>query len=204
MNADPDVALMTRLQNGDDSALNSLMSRWQNPLLNFLYRYTGSYDDALDLAQETFLRVYEHRQRFEPRGRFSSWLFTIASNLTRNLARWRSRHPTVSIHAPPPGEDEESDDVLEDLPSGERTPADNAEREDLAGAVREHIQQLPHDLRSAVLLFEYQELSHAEIAQTLGCTPKAIETRLYRARELLRKALAPWRSRARGSQPAPA
>ena len=73
------------------------------------------------------------------------------------------------------------------------TPADNAERSDLANAVREHIQKLPHDLKTVVLLFEYQDLSYEEIAAILGCTPKAVETRLYRARRMLGESLARWK-----------
>lgn len=185
---------MARLKEGEDSALNVLMQRWQQPLLAFLYRYTGSHEDSLDLAQEAFVRVYENRRRYEAKARFSSWLFTIAANLARNHARWRERHATVSLYREDDAE-EDSGEHTTDFASADPTPADNAEREDVAGAVRQHIQELPHDLRTAVLLFEYQELSHAEIAQSLGCTPKAVETRLYRARELLRKALAPWRRR---------
>jgi RNA polymerase sigma-70 factor (ECF subfamily) len=189
---DPDAALMSRLSAGDDLALNELMQRWQSPLLSFLLRYTGSRDDALDLAQETFVRAYENRHRYQPRAKFASWLFTIASNLARNHARWRKRHPTVPLDAPADGEGKGESAALA-VASAEPTPADSAEREDLASAVREHIGRLPHDLRTAVLLFEYDELSHAEIAGALGCTPKAVESRLYRARELLHKALSAWR-----------
>ncbi|RYD69197.1 MAG: sigma-70 family RNA polymerase sigma factor [Verrucomicrobiaceae bacterium] len=190
MEPDSDVTLMQRLRGGEDTALNELMQRWQEPLVAFIYRYTGHHEDAVDLAQETFVRIYESRSRYEPRGRFSTWLFTIASNLCHNHARWRARHPTVSIYAPANGSDGIT--LEETLCSPGGTPADTAEREDLASAVREFVQQLPHDLKTALLLFEYQELSHAEIAEVLSCTPKAVETRLYRARNLLRKDLAPW------------
>ena len=90
------------------------------------------------------------------------------------------------------GEDDELG--LEDtMPAPGDTPADSAERHDLASAVREHIQSLPHDLKTAVLLFEFQDLGYEEIAATLGCTPKAIETRLYRARKILREFLSRWK-----------
>jgi len=181
---------MLRLKGGDDLALNELMGRWQKPLVAFILRYTGNEQDALDLAQETFVRVFENRERYEPRGKFSTWLFTIAANLCRNQARWRTRHPTISLH----GSGRDDDPGIESsLPEPGDTPADSAERHDLASAVRAHIQELPHDLRSVVLLFEYQELGYEEIAATLGCTPKAVETRLYRARKILREALARWK-----------
>lgn len=181
---------MLRLKGGEDLALNELMERWQNPLVNFILRYVGNGQDALDLAQETFVRVFEHRASYEPRSKFSTWLLTIAANLCRNQARWRERHPTVSLH----GSGENGDPGLEETtPAIGDTPADSAERHDLASAVRQHIQALPHDLKTVVLLFEYQELGYDEIASALKCTPKAVETRLYRARQILRARLRRWK-----------
>lgn len=186
---DESIELMLRLQRGDDLALNALMDRWQRPLVAFIQRYVGNEQDALDLAQETFVRIYETRSRYKPSAKFSTFLFTIASNLSRNLARWRDRHPAVSLNAATDGRD-----ALETtLPVQADSPADSAERHDLASAVREHIQTLPHELKTAVLLFEFHEMSHQEIALALGCSPKAVETRLYRARKILRESLSRWK-----------
>ena len=91
MEADPDAELMLRLKNGEDRILNELMTRWQQPLVAFTYRYIGRETEALDLAQETFVRVYATRHRYAVRGKFSTWLFTIAANLCRNYLRWRQR-----------------------------------------------------------------------------------------------------------------
>src|SRR5258707_12718365 len=82
---------MLRLKNGEDWILNELMTRWQQPLVAFIYRYIGRETEALDLAQETFVRVYATRHRYAVRGKFSTWLFTIAVNLCRNYLRWRQR-----------------------------------------------------------------------------------------------------------------
>jgi RNA polymerase sigma-70 factor (ECF subfamily) len=187
-----DLELMLRLKNGDDLALNKLMQRWQSPLVAFILRYTGNEQDALDLAQETFVRVYESRHRFQPQAKFSTWLFTIGTNLARNLARWRERHPDVALDVAP---DIDRPTLGETLAAPGDTPADSAERNDLAGAVREHIHNLPHDLKTVILLYEYQGLSYDAIATTLGCTPKAVEMRLARARHLLRDSLARWKLR---------
>ena len=84
MGADPDAELMLRLKNGEDRILNELTTRWQQPLVAFIYRYIGRETEALDLAQETFVRVYETRFRYAVRWKFSTWLFTIAANLCRN------------------------------------------------------------------------------------------------------------------------
>src|SRR5260221_1656250 len=91
MEAGPDAELMLRLKNGEDWILNELMTRWQQPLVAFIYRYIGRETEALDLAQETFVRVYATRHRYAVRGKFSTWLFTIAVNLCRNYLRWRQR-----------------------------------------------------------------------------------------------------------------
>lgn len=171
---------MRRLQAGHDHALNDIMVRWKQPLANFLFRHTGSETAAIDLAQETFVRVYEHRRGYRG-GRFSTWLFSIALNLARNHARWRKRHPAVSIEA----EFESGREIAD----GRSDPACEAARADEAAVVRAAVLALPEDLRAALLLFEYEELSHAEIAAALGCTPKAVETRLYRARQILRESL---------------
>jgi hypothetical protein len=78
MNPDPDAVLMLRLKNGEDSPLNTLMTRWQQPLVIFIYRYIGHETDALDLALETFVRVYQTRQRYTAQAKFSTWLFATA------------------------------------------------------------------------------------------------------------------------------
>jgi RNA polymerase sigma-70 factor, ECF subfamily len=192
---DPDADLMLQLKDGDDLALNKLMARWQKPLVAFIHRYLGNEAEALDLAQETFVRVYQSRDRYKASAKFSTWLFTIASNLCRNSLRWRSRHPTLAATSVDAAGD--LHDLFDETASPECSPSDYAAQNDLADAVREQVQALPHDLKTAVLLFEYEERSHQEIASVLGCTAKAVETRLYRARKLLRDGLAQWNSLSR-------
>ena len=163
--------------------LNQLMDRWQVPLRSFLYRYTQNEHDALDLAQETFVRIHQHRARFRPGARFSTWMFQIALNLARSHARWRRRHPAESL------ESGSGDSAASLQRANEATPADEALQAERAVAVRAAIAGLPGELREAVVLFEYEDKSHAEIALIVQATPKAVETRLYRARQQLRKVL---------------
>src|SRR5882757_8340994 len=94
-----DVLAMERLQAGDDLALNEIMGRWKQPLAGYLLRQLGGHEDALDLTMETFVRVYESRHRYAPSARFARWLFTIATNLARNHARWKERHPEVALES---------------------------------------------------------------------------------------------------------
>lgn len=177
-----DATDLQALQRGESTALDRLMERWQAPLRAFLYRHVRNEADALDLAQETFVRVYRHRDQFRTGGRFSTWMFQIAINLARDHARRQQRRPTEAL------------DALPELESGSSVRGELEHAESVA-AVREAIASLPEDLREAVLLAEYEELSHAEIATVVGATPKAVETRLYRARDLLRKRLQRWLKR---------
>lgn len=171
-----DEVHMLALQRGDELALNRLMERWQTPLRSFLYRRTLNEADALDLAQETFVRVYQHRERFRNGAKFSTWMFQIALNLARDHARRQRRRPTEPLANAPEQ-------------AHELTPKTQLAEAERAAVVRAAIANLPDDLREAVLLSEYEDLSHAEIAEIVNASPKAVETRLYRAREHLRKAL---------------
>jgi len=184
---DLDHASMVRLIAGDDLALNELMERWQKPLHSFILRYVGNYADSIELAQETFVRVYHHRSRFNFKSKFSTWLLAIATNLCKHHARWRKRHPTISLNDTA-GMDKMLDECLSI--AAEEIPSALAGRSELGKLVKEEIEKLPHDLKTAILLFAYDDLSHAEIGVILGCTPKAVETRLYRVRKLLAKRLA--------------
>ncbi|MBA3849954.1 MAG: RNA polymerase subunit sigma-24 [Opitutus sp.] len=172
-----DEEAMLALQRGEDFALNRLMGRWQAPLRSFLYRSIRNEHDALDLAQETFVRIYRHRARYRTNARFSTWMFQIALNLARDHIRRRSRRPVAPLEEAPEA-------VAEGNPGREATDAE------AAAAVRAAVADLPDDLREAVLLSEFHHLSHAEIAEIVDATPKAVETRLYRAREKLRVSLA--------------
>jgi len=185
MPPDDDGDLMLRLQNGDDRALDALMDRWQVPLRRFIYRSIRNEHDALDLAQETFVRVYRNREKFRPAAKFSTWMFSIALNLCRDRARRGKKHFTVPL-------DEADAEEMEDRSGGssQGTPEAQLLCAETALQVRAAVEGLPEPLKTAVLLCEYEDLSEAEAAAAVGCSPKAIETRLYRARTLLRKVLA--------------
>ena len=184
-----DRADMARLAGGHDAALNDLMERHATGVFHFLCRMLGNEEDANDLAQETFVRVYRARESYQPGQKFSTWLFTIAGNLARNQYRWRSRHPNVSLDA----ESESTAQTLGDtLPAGTATPHEATVATERAAAVRAAVQTLPDDMREAIVLCEWEDLPVAEAAAVLQSTPKAVESRLYRARQLLREKLKHW------------
>lgn len=189
--ATTDCASLAALQQGDTTALNRLIARWQRPLLSYAYRYLQNSADAHDLVASVFVRLYQNRDRFRPDTNLSAWLFTTLTNLCHNHHRWRRRHPAVSLDTPSLESDDGRDlPPFPDLASDEPEPGAAVARDELELAVRKAIASLPPDLRSAVLLHHYQHLSYREIAEISQCSERGVETRLYRARQHLRVALA--------------
>lgn len=183
---DPDKADMERLATGHDAALNDLMERHGPKLFNYLIRCLQNEDDAAEVAQETFVRVYQNRTKFDYSQRFSTWLYAIATNLVKDRYRYRARHPQVSLDAENPAT---GGDFRENLAEQRPTPGERLEAEERAETVRRAVGALPEELRTPLILSEYEELSHAQIGQILRCSAKAVETRIYRARQQLRVSL---------------
>ena len=187
-----DKCTMERLQDGDDLALNDIMARWKEPLITFCYRYTGNPTDAREIAQETFVKVYQSRHRYKPvKGvKFSTWLFRIAANLCRMRHRWKSRHPEVF--------EADREKLLETQRSQAESsddPRHSLDLKTLSADLDAAIRMLPSDLRTAFILQEVQGTSQADIAAIQNCTVKSVERRLARARATLRNLLQEkWRS----------
>jgi RNA polymerase sigma-70 factor (ECF subfamily) len=180
---DADQQTMARLAAGHDAALNELMGRHAEPLYHYLLRVLQNETEAADLAQEAFVRIYQHRDRFKAGKKFSTWLYTIATNLARDLQRHRARHPQVPLEA----ESEEGRGSLSQvLPDASPDPGQRLEARERVEAVRQAVGELPEDLRLLLVLSEYEDKSHAEIGAILDCSAKAVEMRLYRARQQLR------------------
>ncbi|HWI58826.1 MAG TPA: sigma-70 family RNA polymerase sigma factor [Bacillota bacterium] len=185
---------MAQLAAGRDAALNELMGRHAPRLYHYLLRVLQNETEAADLAEEAFVRVYQNRAKFRPGSKFSTWLYTIATNLARDLQRHRARHPHVSLEA---SHEETGHEFGELLPEGKPNPGELLESRERAEAVRQAVAALPEDLRVPLVLAEYEDKSHAEIAAILDCSAKAVEMRVYRARQQLRarleKALTGWK-----------
>ncbi len=184
---DADRAAMAGLLEDQPAALDGIIGRHGPALHAYLIRWVGNAEDARDIALETFVRVHRHRAEFDPARSLATWLYSIATNLARDRLRWRRRHPETAlqptgIHS---GLDEEAN-----LPDPRLDPARTLLGEERATAVRQAVDTLPDDLRTVILLSEYEGLAHAEIASVLQCTVKAVEMRLYRARQTLRNQLA--------------
>jgi len=181
-----DRADMAQLASGHDAALNALMERHAGKLFNYLIRCLQNEEDAADTAQEAFVRVYQNRAKFDASQRFSTWLYAIATNLVKDRYRYRTRHPQVSLDAE---NGVSGHGFQENLPEHKSTPSESLQAAERAEAVRAAVGELPEDLRTPLILSDYEELSHAEIGVILKCSTKAVETRLYCARKQLRDKL---------------
>lgn len=191
MESDPganpsDEQCMGRLQAGDDTALALLMQRWEGPVKRFIFRLVGNTTEAEDLAQEVFVRIYTKRASYRPGAKFSTWCFSIAANQAKNRLRWWKRRPTLSLNAWTDAGGEAADESSLGIQASSQ-----AVRDEQVAAVQRAVAELPVDLRTALVLFEYEGQSMVEVANVLDCTPKAVENRLYRARQKLKAALAP-------------
>lgn len=180
-----DAALMARVRAGDETAFAALMARWEVPVKRLIARIVFNVSEAEELAQETMVRVWQQREKFREGAAVRPWIFAIATNLARNRLRWWRRRPSASLEEWSKTEGQETGAEGE---GGGRT----LETKERAAAVRAAVAALPVELRETLVLFEYEELGQAEIATVLGCSVKAVESRVARAREKLRAGLARW------------
>lgn len=191
MNPKPanDQADLLQLQRGHEAALGRLMARWERRLFAFAWRYLQNAADARELVVETFVRLHQQRLRLRPDTNLPAWLFTTLQNLCRNQHRWRRRHPTTSLDDAKAEHSDTGDGwLLSTAP--EDAPDMTAEHDEDLAALAVAIDQLPHDLKGALLLYYYDGLSYREVGEITGCSERCVETRLYRARQRLREKLA--------------
>jgi RNA polymerase sigma-70 factor (ECF subfamily) len=174
-----DDTLMQRTAAGDEMAFQVLVARWEQPVVAFLTHMLGSPDDARDLAQDTFLKVYDHADRYRAGGKFRSWLLRIAGNKARSALRRRKVLRWVTF-----------DPERHERAAGGDDPAQSLEREERVTRVRRAIAALPERQRQAVVLQRFQGLSYQEIADVLETTVPAVESLLQRAAAALRRDLA--------------
>ena len=171
-----DNQLMNRMSSGDMEALSAIVIRHQRGLVGFLTRISGDRDTAEDLAQETFLRVYESCERYRPEGRFTTWLYTIAYRLHIDARRaWSSSRTSGVDH-----------DEWRFQDRTAITPEASAIESDLSRRVQQEIDALPEQYRPVLMLRSQKELTYAEIASVVGCTEGAARVRMHKGLALLR------------------
>lgn len=178
-----DLALIKRVQQGDRSAFDLLVVKYQHKILKLVMRYVRDPSEAMDVAQEAFLKAYRAAPSFRGDSAFYTWLYRIAINTAKNYlvaAGRRPAHYDLDLQDP---EQFEAFSKLRDLD----TPEGLALTEEIREAVNSAINDLPEDLRTAILLREIDGMSYEEIAQTMECPVGTVRSRIFRAREAIDK-----------------
>lgn len=176
MNVQPtDDELMASTARGEESAFRLLVQRWERPVHAFLWRMTGDDEEARDLAQDVFVKVHDHADRYDGQGKFQSWLFRIAGNRVRSWARRRKLVGWVRFDAV-------SHDRSDDAPQ----PDAAVQQHETRDRIRSAIAKLPDRQREALVLKRFQEMSQKEIAESMNTTEGAVESLLVRAMTTLR------------------
>lgn len=192
---DPDVRLMMEVREDSATAFEELMLRYQNRLVAVLEHLIGARDQAEDLAQEVFLRVYRARKSYVPDAKFSTWLFTIANNVASNARRSRSRRREVNMPATDNGSTGAPGlDQLALAASG-LMPTRQLDKAEMRDIVRLAIESLNERQRMAVLLSKFENMSYVDIGVAMELSPEAIKSLLSRARLNLKEVLQPYLDR---------
>jgi RNA polymerase sigma-70 factor (ECF subfamily) len=175
INESNDADLIERCQAGETEAFEALVQTYQRGLFNIALRLLGRYEDARDATQTTFIKAYEHLDRFDPAQRFFSWIYRILKNECLNVLRARRQSEPVPLDWPAAG-------VPDLVEAGERQQA-----------IQRALLALSDEYREVLVLRHFTELSYDEIANALGIPEKTVKSRLYTARQRLGELLAEWR-----------
>jgi RNA polymerase sigma-70 factor (ECF subfamily) len=190
LRASDDIAVVATFLAGESRAFEELVDRYQARLLNFVYRTIGDRDRAEDLVQEVFIRVHRHLHRFDRTKKFSTWIYTIASNLAKNELRNRSRNPLIFFQSMRSEQDEEDRPLqFEDATS---RPDDMYRKRHLRQLVEESVAALPAHHRQVFVLRELEGKSYEEIADITACNLGTVKSRLNRARSAFAEIIEPF------------
>jgi RNA polymerase sigma-70 factor (ECF subfamily) len=185
-----DNSLVSEFISGNDEAFTQLVTRYKDSITNYLNMMVGDYDIAVDLSQETFLRVYRSIDRYSNLYQFSTWIYRIATNLAIDEIRYRKRRGQVfyrNILNSRQAADKEGREF--EIMDARRNPSDEILRKESSQILGDAIRSLPKKYRTAFIMKEVQELPYDTIARVLNCSPGTIKSRLHRASELLQRKL---------------
>ena len=175
--ADPDWLWIQKIKEGDKAAFGQIFDHHKNSVINLAFRFTKSKEAAEDIAQDVFIKIYEGRVDFDPKAKFTTWLYRVTVNASIDFTRRRKFTPF-------------SLDVKEDFKDPQiRSTGEMLKEEEMKALVQSEIHKLPEKFRSPILLYQFDEMPYREIAKILGITEKAVERRIYHAKEILRKKL---------------
>ncbi|MGB9604121.1 MAG: RNA polymerase sigma factor [Verrucomicrobiia bacterium] len=188
---DPDYLLIIRVKKGESDAFATLIDKYKQPLMNMLVRIVRDPIEAEDLAQSAFVHAYRAIDKFNFSSKFGTWLFTIARNLALNELRRRARHPADSLEQ---SIVETADNSFAFQYEDKKSPIPHEHllKDELVKKVEEALLRLPENQRTAILLFQKEDMSYEEIAKVLGCSVSATKSIIHRGRETLKQLLKPY------------
>lgn len=185
-----EVNLIIRAKQGEREAFDKLYEKYKRPILNYIYRFIGNLSSAEELTQESFVRAYINIHRFTPKAKFSSWIYKIAANLSKNYLRHASYEkralPVKKVSYNGSETELEPIDRIEDKA---RKPDESAQDKEIVGLVQRAINELPAHLKEALILCDIKGLSYEEAAKIMRCKPMTVGSRVWRGREKLSKLL---------------
>jgi RNA polymerase sigma-70 factor (ECF subfamily) len=185
-----DEQLMLRVQEGHTASFDVLVERYKDRLFNYLLRLVGNRDEAEEIAQEALVKAYIHAGKYKTIAKFSTWLYTIATNLVRNRMRSRSRAPQMFSLWSSRGSDSDEEKPVDIVDPG-RNPEDKINDAELSEIINKAIQQIPEKYRTSFVLREINQLSYEEIAAVTGLKLGTVRSRINRARNCFRQIVAP-------------
>ena len=185
MNYPGDELLVQRCKKGQLEAYEKLIKKYETKVYSLCYRYSGNYDDANDLAQEAFIKVFNSIDKFKGKSAFSTWLYRVTANVCLDEMRKQKKTP-ISIDKP---QETEEGEVYFNLPDQKYNPEIIAEKNDLKQLVHKGISKLPKEQRIIIILREMEELSYEEISEVLEISIGTVKSRLNRARKNLKEIL---------------
>jgi RNA polymerase sigma-70 factor (ECF subfamily) len=185
-----DEELMLRVQEGENDCFDVLVERYKTRLFNYLLRLVADRDEAEEIAQEAFVKAYIHAGKYKTIAKFSTWLYTIATNLVRNKMRSRSRAPQVFSlwgRGRFDGEEEKQIDIVDP----DRSPEERMNDRELSDVISRAIARIPEKYRTSFVLREINQLSYEEIAAVTGLKLGTVRSRINRARNYFRQIVEP-------------
>jgi RNA polymerase sigma-70 factor (ECF subfamily) len=183
---DSDKRLVERVKRGDKRAFDVLVLKYQHRIANLIGRYVRDQDEVLDVTQEVFVKAYRAMANFRGDAQFYTWLYRIAINTAKNFLVAKSRRPPDTDIDVDDGEFSDHPVVISD----EGNPEDLLSGEDLKEVLQKALEDLPEELRTALMLREFDGLSYGEIAQVMECPVGTVRSRIFRGRELIEKRIA--------------
>lgn len=182
-----DQELVERVQKGDKKAFDLLVGKYQHKIISLISRYVSDHSEAMDVAQEAFIKAYRALERFRGDSAFYTWLYRIAINTAKNHLVAQGRRPPLSDVDAQDAEQYQVDSRLKE----QGTPENELLRQEIETTINDAIAELPEDLRVAITLREMEGMSYEEIATTMECPIGTVRSRIFRAREAIDARLRP-------------